>query len=97
MDEMKMVELTMDMMEKVSGGRRRPIKTGTNDIAQVRSTPTTAANNRQDRLKNGTIVDTFGNPEWDPASERHFIQIRYEKDGVTYSGWIATSFVGMGR
>ncbi len=96
MDEMKMVELTMDMMEKVSGGRRRPIGTGTNDRAQVRSSPTTAVNNRQDSLVNGTVVDTFGDIELDPASGRHFIQIRYEKNGATYSGWVATSIVGMG-
>jgi len=97
MDEKKMVELDDSLMDEVSGGIRRPIKTGTNDKAQVRSSPTTAAHNQQDSLVNGTIVDTFGSVEYDPASDRHFVQIRYEKNGVTLTGWIATSFVGMGR
>ena len=81
MDEKKMVELDDSLMDEVSGGIRRPIKTGTNDKAQVRSSPTTAAHNRQDSLVNGTIVDTFG------AVPAVWIPQRRKNCSALWSGW----------
>jgi len=92
------MEMSADELAGVTGGSLRYINTGMDSKAQIRSAPSTAAG-RQDTLTNGTPVDTISerNLVYDEVSGRHFVQISYEKNGVTKYGWIASSLVGLRR
>ncbi len=100
MAEIEKKELSMEELDQVSGGVIRKVNTGTNDKAQVRSSPTTGGPyNRMDSLVNGTEVDTVDDTlVWDPVSCRHFVEISYTNSkGVEKTGWIASSLVGLPR
>ena len=99
MEDNKTRELSLDMMEQVTGGVIRYINTGSSSKAQIRSTPTQGENNRMDSLENGTQVDTIDDSlVWDEVSGRHYVKISYKnKKGVQKVGWVASSIVGMQR
>ena len=53
------VELNMDELEQVTGGRTATVNTGTDENAAIRNAP--GNGNIIASLKNGTLVDTEGN------------------------------------
>ena len=88
---MEMKELSMDEMEQVSGGMRRPVNTGTEHNAIFRTAPRKNASVIC-YIHNGEIVNTIGRElVWDPESGRNFIEVAY--NGMT--GWIAAFIVGL--
>lgn len=93
------IELTQDMLEDVTGGTRRTIRTGSNSKAQIRTSPTTGEDNRLSSLANGTQVETVSDELiWDEASQRHFVRISFiNKKGKRVYGYVASSLVGLPR
>ena len=90
-------ELKMEEMDQVVGGVNRTVNTGTDDKAAIRKGPGKEYG-QITSIVNGTVVNTIGDPVFDEASQRHFIQIEfYDRNGNFRSGWIATSLVGMKR
>lgn len=89
------VELDMDTLEQVTGGRPETINTGTDENAAIRSAP----GNGQiiASLKNGTIVDTVGTPVYDAGTDRNWIKVKFKKKGKIVTGWVAASIVGLKR
>ena len=92
-------ELSLDEMEQASGGTYRKVNTGKAGLnAAVRSGPS-----KSDRqiasLENGTIVDTVSDVlVYDPVAGRNFVEVTYvDRGGVTRTGWIASSILGMKR
>lgn len=88
---MEMKELSLDEMEQVSGGMRRPVNTGTSRDAAFRSGPGKSYPELCG-IPNGTKVDTIGRETvWDPESGLNYVQVMY--NGM--EGWIDASIVGM--
>ena len=87
-------ELNLDAMAKVTGGVIRTVNTGVDGLdAAVRAEPRKASK-QIGHLPNGTRVDTVSDAlVYDPASQRHFVQVTY--NGKT--GWIASSILGLKR
>lgn|GEM_PF-3404291 len=84
-------------LDQVTGGVLRTVNTGTSDKAVVRSGPSTGKRQIAS-LSNGTKVDTIGDPVYDAASGRHWIQVSFtDQNGGTRTGWMATSLLGMKR
>ena len=98
MDNVKK-ELSLEEMDQVSGGVYRKVNTGKAGLnAAVRVGP--SKGDRQiASLSNGTIVDTISDKlVYDPVAGRHFVEITFtDKGGVTRTGWIASSILGMKR
>ena len=89
-------ELSLDMMEQVTGGKARITNTGTADNAAVRNAPGNGKIIAS--LPNGTRVDTIGSPVYDSATDRNWIQVRFTTSrGNEKVGWIAASIVGLKR
>ena len=89
------VELSMDELEQVTGGRTATVNTGTSDNAAIRNAPgngTVIAS-----LPNGTLVDTVGTPVYDVGTDRNWIMVKFKKKGKILNGWIAASIVGLKR
>ncbi len=89
------MELSMDELEQVTGGRTATVNTGTADNAAIRNAPGNGAIIAS--LKNGTLVDTVGTPVYDVGTDRNWIQIKFKKKGKIHTGWIAASIVGLKR
>ena len=92
-------ELSLDEMNQDSGGTLRKVNTGKAGLnAAVRSGPS-----KSDRqiasLENGTIVDTISDVlVFDPVAGRNFVEVTYtDRGGVSRTGWIASSILGMKR
>ncbi len=93
-------ELDLNEMEQISGGVQRTVNTRTTDNAAIRSAPTQGKQNQIASLPNGTVVNTINEnaPVYDPVSGRNYVQISFvDKSGVTRTGWIAASIVGLPR
>lgn len=89
-------ELSLDMLEQVTGGVFKTIRTGTLENAAVRARPGTGKVVRS--LPNGTRVDTVGAPVFDAATGRNWIKIKYTTShNKVKEGWIAASIVGLPR
>ena len=89
-----MNELSLNEMEKVTGGTNRTINTGIDGVdAAIREEPRKSS--RQiGHLPNGTKVDTISDTlVYDPEAQRHFVQIQF--NGIT--GWVASSILGLKR
>ena len=89
------VELNMDELEQVIGGRTATVNTGTPENAAIRNAPgngTIIAS-----LKNGTLVDTVGTPVYDVGTDRNWIKVKFNYKGKIWTGWIAASIVGLKR
>ena len=87
-------ELSMNEMEKVSGGVQRTVNTGVDGLdAALRAEPRKSS--RQiGHLPNGVRVDTVSDtPVFDKESGRNFVQVN--ANGKT--GWIAASIIGLPR
>ena len=97
--EMEKKELSLDEMGQASGGVYRKVNTGREGLnAAVRSGP--SKGDRQiASLPNGTVVDTVSDElVYDPIAGRNFVEVTYtDKGGVTRTGWIASSILGMKR
>ena len=94
----KKIELSMEEMEEVTGGVYRTVNTGVADLkAALRSGP--GKSYRQiASLSNGTVVDTISDQVYDSVAGRHFVEVTYtDSNGVSRTGWIATSILGMKR
>ena len=94
----KKIELSLDQMEEATGGVNRTVNTGVADLkAALRSGP--GKSYRQiASLSNGTVVDTISDPVYDQVAGRHFVEVTFtDKSGVSRTGWIATSILGMKR
>lgn len=89
------VELNMDELEQVTGGRTATVNTGTEDKAAIRNAPGNGAVIAS--LKNGTLVDTVGTPVYDAGTDRNWIQVKFKHKGKIRTGWIAASIVGLKR
>lgn len=92
-------ELSLEEMDQVSGGTFRTVNTGKAGLnAAVRSGPS-----KSDRqiasLENGTVVDTISDVlVYDPVAGRNFVEVTYtDRGGVSRTGWIASSILGMKR
>ena len=94
----KKVELSMDQMEEATGGVYHTVNTGVADLkAAVRKGPGKSYG-QITSLPNGTVVDTISDPVYDQVAGRHFVEVTFtDKGGVTRTGWIATSILGMKR
>ena len=92
-------ELSLDEMDQVSGGVYRKVNTGREGLnAAVRSGP--SKGDRQiASLPNGTVVDTVSDIlVYDPVAGRNFVEVTYtDRGGVTRTGWIASSILGLKR
>jgi len=89
-------ELSLDMMEQVTGGKVRLINTGTEQNAAIRNAPGNGKIIAS--LPNGTRVDTIGSPIYDSGTDRNWIQIRFTTaSGNVKVGWIAASILGLKR
>ena len=92
-------ELSLDEMDQVSGGVYRKVNTGKAGLnAAVRSGP--SKGDRQiASLPNGTVVDTISDElVYDPVAGRNFVEVTYtDRGGVTRTGWIASSILGLKR
>ena len=97
--EMEKKELSLDEMNQVSGGVCRKVNTGREGLnAAVRSGP--SKGDRQiASLPNNTIVDTISDVlVYDPVAGRNFVEVSYtDRGGVTRTGWIASSILGLKR
>ena len=93
-----MTELNMNEMAKVNGGVGRTVNTGVADLkAAVRKGPGKSYGQIAS-LSNGTVVDTISDPVYDSVAGRHFVEVTYtDSNGVSRTGWIATSILGMKR
>ena len=93
-----MKELSMDEMDRVSGGVYRTVNTGSDLNAAVRSGPS-KSDGQIASLPNGTLVDTVTDKlVYDGASGRHFVEVTFtDKNGNSRTGWIASSILGMKR
>lgn len=94
----KKIELSLDQMEQATGGVYRTVNTGVADLkAAIRKGPSKSSG-QIDSLPNGTVVDTISDPVYDSVAGRHFVEITYtDRGGVSRTGWIATSILGMKR
>ena len=94
----KKIELSMEEMEEVTGGVHRTVNTGVADLkAAVRKGPGKSYG-QITSLPNGTVVDTISDPVYDSVAGRHFVEVTYtDSNGVSRTGWIATSILGMKR
>lgn len=99
MENNEKIELTQDMLEDITGGTLRTINTGGGSKAQIRTSPTTGADNRLSSLANGTQVETISDDLiWDDVSQRHFVMISFvNKKGKRMTGYVASSLVGLPR
>ena len=92
-------ELSLDEMEQVNGGMYRTVNTGQSGLnAAVRSGPS-KSDSQIASLPNGTGVDTVSDElVFDPVGGRNFVEVTFtDKYGVTRTGWIASSILGMKR
>ena len=89
------VELNMDELEQVTGGRTATVNTGRAENAAIRNAPGNGKIIAS--LENGTLVDTVGTPVYDAGTDRNWIKVKFKKKGKTLTGWIAASIVGMKR
>ena len=89
------VELNMDELEQVTGGRTATVNTGTTENAAIRNAP--GDGKIIASLTNGTLVDTVGTPVYDVGTDRNWIQVKFKHKGKIATGWIAASIVGMKR
>ena len=89
------VELNLDELEQVTGGRTSTVNTGTADNAAIRTAPGGGAIIAS--LPNGVVVDTVGSPVYDPGTDRNWIMVRFQKKGKVETGWVAASIVGLKR
>jgi len=89
------MELSMDELEQVTGGRTATVNTGTADNAAIRTAPGGGAIIAS--LPNGVVVDTVGSPVYDPGTDRNWIMVRFQKKGKVETGWVAASIVGLKR
>ncbi|MBO4836349.1 MAG: SH3 domain-containing protein [Clostridia bacterium] len=97
MSENRRKIISEDALEQVTGGVLRTVNTGTSDKAVVRSGPSTGKRQIAS-LANGVQVDTIGDPVYDEASGRHWIQVNFtDQNGTRRTGWMATSLLGMRR
>ena len=94
----KLNELKIDELEQVTGGVWRTVNTGVADLkAAVRKGPGKSYGQIAS-LSNGTVVDTISDPVYDSVAGRHFVEVTYtDSNGVSRTGWIATSILGMKR
>ncbi len=89
-------ELSMDDLEKVTGGENRHVWTGTSENAAVRPYP--GSNKVIGSLPNGTTVNTISQPQYHSDTGRHWVQIQFiDKHGAVKTGWIAASILGYPR
>lgn len=93
-----MKELSFDQMEQVTGGVVRIINTNTTDKAAIRNGPG-KGNKQIAALVNGNVVDTVSDQlVYDPVSNRNYVEITFtDKNGVTRTGWVAASIIGLPR
>lgn len=89
------VELSMNELEQVTGGRTATVNTGTADNAAIRIAP--GDGKIIASLANGTPVETVGTPVYDVGTDRNWIKVKFKKKGKLMTGWIAASIVGMKR
>lgn len=89
------MELNLDELEQVTGGRAATVNTGTTDNAAVRNAPGNGKIIAS--LTNGTLVDTVGTPVYDVGTDRNWIKIKFKHKGKLLTGWIAASIVGLKR
>ena len=92
-------ELSLEAMEQVTGGVRRRVNTGIQDLNGVIRSGASKSSSKVTSLPNGTIVDTVNDKlVYDPASQRNFVQVYYtDAKGRRCLGWIAASIVGLPR
>jgi len=93
-----MRELSLDEMDQVSGGAYCTVNTGVDNLkAAVRSGPSKSSKQIA-ALMNGTVVDTISDLVYDPVAGRHFVEVTYtDQGGVSRTGWIASSILGLKR
>ncbi len=87
-------ELSLNDMEQVSGGIWHTVNTGASGLdAALRAEP--RKNSRQiGHIPNRIEVDTVSDELfYDPDSNRHFVQVRYNGK----IGWVASSILGLRR
>ena len=89
------VELNLDELEQVTGGRTSTVNTGTADNAAIRNAPGNGKIIAS--LVNGTLVDTVGTPVYDAGTDRNWIRINFKHKGKVATGWIGASIVGLKR
>jgi hypothetical protein len=89
------VELSMDDLEQVTGGRTTTVNTGTDQNAAIRNAP--GNGDIIASLKNDTPVDTVGTPVYDPGTDRNWIMVKFKQKGKIRTGWVAASIVGLKR
>ena len=89
------VELSMDELEKVTGGAIATVNTGTPEKAAIRESP--GNGHIITSLLNGTQVDTVGDLFYDAGTGRNWIKVRFKYKGKITTGWIAASIVGLKR
>ena len=92
-------ELSLDMMEKVTGGVLRTINTGIDGLNAAIRAGAGKSYKQIASLPNGTTVDTISDTlYYDPVSDRNFVEITFtDKNGKESTGWVAASIVGMTR
>ena len=89
------VELSLDELAQVTGGRGVTVNTGTVDNAAIRDAP--GDGKIFASLKNGTQVETVGTPVYHAGTDRNWIRIKFKMKGKVLYGWIAASIVGLKR
>ncbi len=89
------VELSLDELEQVAGGRTASVNTGTTDNAAVRDAPGNGKIIAS--LKNGIQVEIVGNAVYDFGTDRNWVRIKFKYKGKIVTGWIAASIVGLKR
>ena len=89
------VELSLDELEQVTGGRTTTVNTGTEQNAAIRNAPGNGKIIAS--LKNGTLVNTVGTPVYDVGTDRNWIKVKFKNKGKILIGWVAASIVGLKR
>ena len=91
-------ELTLEEMERISGGATAPINTGDDQNAGIwRKWEYIGVRKANDSLKNGTMVNIIGAPKFHEGKRRNYVQIAYTNKGKMLKGWVAASIVGLKR
>ena len=87
-------ELSMEEMDRVSGGVWRKVNTGVQGLDAALRAEARKASRQIGHIANETMVDTVTDQlVYDPDSGRNFVQVTV--NGKT--GWIAASIIGLPR
>ena len=95
-ESMDFVELTDAELEDVTGGKT--VNTGSDSNAGVwKKFEDIATRKASYSLPNGTKATVVGEPKYNKAKGRNYVQIQFTYKGSTKKGWIAASIVGLKR